>query len=94
MFRVSLSRLLVPLALFAFAPSVHAGEAPDVRLGRDLVPTFQSVRLHLDADKRNYTTAAGFSPYRPAGAYTVGRSPPRTKQDYFQAYERQGYRSH
>jgi hypothetical protein len=48
---------------------------------------------HDPFHERNYNNTAGFSPYRPAGAYTVGRSPPRTTQDYFQAYERQGYRS-
>ena len=37
---------------------VHAQEGketPDVRLGRDVVPTFSSVRLRLDPEKRSYT---------------------------------------
>ena len=43
---------LVPLVL---ATAVRAAEAPDVRLGRDVVPTFQSIRLRLDAGERRYT---------------------------------------
>jgi alanyl aminopeptidase len=49
-------------AALAFAPlsPAHAQqgsskEAPDVRLGRDVVPTFQGVRLRLDPDKRSYS---------------------------------------
>ena len=48
---------------------------------------------HDPYQERTHTSAAGFSPYRPAGTHTVGRSPSRTTQDYFQAYERQGFRS-
>jgi alanyl aminopeptidase len=36
-------------------PAARAAETPDVRLGRDVVPTFQRVRLHLDPDKRSYS---------------------------------------
>ncbi len=49
--------LLAPLlaAIVSFAPApARAEEAPDVRLGDDVRPTFQSIRLHLDADRRTY----------------------------------------
>ena len=46
--------LLLAVGVFA-APLTHAAEAMDVRLGRDVVPTFQSVRLKLDPDKRSYS---------------------------------------
>jgi len=50
-------RRLLPalLALLALVPAARAADAPDVRLGRDVVPTFQSIRLHLDADRRSYS---------------------------------------
>jgi alanyl aminopeptidase len=34
---------------------VRADDAPDVRLGRDVLPVFQSVRLKTDPDKRSYS---------------------------------------
>ncbi|HXJ69550.1 MAG TPA: hypothetical protein VNM39_11635, partial [Verrucomicrobiae bacterium] len=55
------ARVLALLAAaLAFAPLslAHAQEGkdtPDVRLGRDVVPTFSSVRLRLDPEKRSYT---------------------------------------
>src|SRR6187399_721397 len=55
MFRAVLRAALALLAPLALATAVRAEEAPDVRLGRDVIPTFQSIRLHLDADKRNYS---------------------------------------
>ena len=55
MFRVALRTAFALLAPLALATAVSAEETPDVRLGRDVVPTFQSIRLHLDADKRNYS---------------------------------------
>ncbi|HEV2106032.1 MAG TPA: M1 family aminopeptidase, partial [Candidatus Eisenbacteria bacterium] len=39
----------------AAAPAARAADTPDVRLGHDVVPTFEHVRLHLDPDKRVYT---------------------------------------
>ena len=56
MLRARFAAGLAVLALLA-APSARAEEAPDVRLGNDLKPAFQSIRLHLDADKRTYTGA-------------------------------------
>ena len=44
MFRVALRAALALLAPLALATAVRAEEAPDVRLGRDVVPTFQSIR--------------------------------------------------
>jgi len=44
---------LLPL-VFAVTPC-RSDEAPDVRLGRDVVPTFQRVQLRLDPDKRSYS---------------------------------------
>src|SRR5262249_9358946 len=41
--------------LLAAASASRAEEAPDVRLGHDVVPTFQLVRLKLDPDKRSYS---------------------------------------
>ncbi len=56
MFRAAVRAALAALvALSAVVPAARADEAPDVRLGGDVVPTFQSIRLHLDADKRNYS---------------------------------------
>jgi alanyl aminopeptidase len=55
MFRVPHPGGLAALALFAAAATARCEEAPDVRLGHDVTPTFQSIRLHLDADKRNYS---------------------------------------
>ncbi len=43
------------LAGLGAAPATRAAEALDVRLGRDVVPTFQQVRLKLDPDKRSYS---------------------------------------
>ena len=57
MSRASLRATLAALALLALVPAAHAAETADVRLGRDVVPTFQSIRLKLDADKRNYSGA-------------------------------------
>ena len=57
----SARRFLLPLsalfaALLCATPGrLHAEEAADVRLGRDVVPTFQQVRLRLDPDKRSYS---------------------------------------
>jgi len=48
-----LAWLLAALLMLPAAP--RAGESPDVRLGRDVMPLFQSIRLHLDADKRSYS---------------------------------------
>ncbi len=50
---------LVLLAFAALVPAAAAGaeEQADVRLGADVVPTFQSIRLKLDADQRNYSGA-------------------------------------
>ncbi|HVR98006.1 MAG TPA: M1 family aminopeptidase [Thermoanaerobaculia bacterium] len=45
--------LLIFLALFAGSPAAWA--AVDVRLGRDVVPTFEAVRLRLDADRPGYS---------------------------------------
>jgi len=45
------------LALAVLAPAARADDAPDVRLGNDVLPTFQSVRLHLDADRKDYRGA-------------------------------------
>jgi alanyl aminopeptidase len=42
-------------ALVVLPAASRAEEAPDVRLGRDVVPTFQLVRLKLDPDKRSFT---------------------------------------
>lgn len=56
----ALLRRLVPVLLIvaALVPVAHAAdEAPDVRLGRDVVPTFQRIRLRLDPDKRSYSGA-------------------------------------
>lgn len=53
--RAALRAALAALAPLALATASPAAEAPDVRLGRDVVPTFQSIRLRLDADKRNYS---------------------------------------
>jgi alanyl aminopeptidase len=53
--RVSVRVALVAIALIAFAGTPRAEEAPDVRLGRDVVPTFESVRLRLDADRDDYS---------------------------------------
>ena len=54
----ALALLVAGLVLVPLSP-VHAqqasSEAPEVRLGRDVVPTFQSVRLRLDPDKRSYS---------------------------------------
>ena len=44
---------LAPLSITRGQES--SSEAPDVRLGRDVVPTFQRVRLKLDPDKRSYS---------------------------------------
>jgi hypothetical protein len=55
MSRVLFRAALAALASFALAGASRAVEAPDVRLGRDVVPVFQAVRLRLDADKRNYS---------------------------------------
>jgi alanyl aminopeptidase len=52
--RTFLATLAAGLAL-ALPPVARAEETPDVRLGRDVVPTFQRVRLHLDPDKRSYS---------------------------------------
>src|ERR1051325_4881481 len=35
--------------------ATRAEEAPDVRLGRDVLPTFQRVSLKLDPDKRSFS---------------------------------------
>lgn len=45
------------LALALCAGAARAADAPDVRLGRDVVPQFQSIRLRLDADRTDYTGA-------------------------------------
>ena len=53
-----LALLAATLAVFAPLSPVHAQEGketPDVRLGRDAVPSFQSLRLRLDPDKRSYS---------------------------------------
>jgi alanyl aminopeptidase len=47
--------LLAAGLVLALAPAARADEALDIRLGRDVLPTFQRVRLHLDPDKRSYT---------------------------------------
>jgi hypothetical protein len=39
---------------------------------------------HDPYQERIHASAAGYSPYRPAGTHTVGQSPSRTTQDYFQ----------
>ncbi len=54
------STLLVVAAFTAgllavLATGTPAAEAPDVRLSRDVVPRFQTVRLRLDPDKRSYS---------------------------------------
>jgi alanyl aminopeptidase len=49
--------VLTALTLLAFDSAARAAEVPDVRLGNDVVPGFQSVRLHLDADQRAYSGA-------------------------------------
>ena len=46
---------LAPLSSARAQDASGAREAPDVRLGRDVVPTFQRVQLHVDPDKRSYT---------------------------------------
>ena len=46
--------LALALALVA-GRAVHAAPAAEVRLGHDVVPTFQHIRLHLDPDKRTYS---------------------------------------
>ena len=56
-----LARRSTPLAVAALAAGLLlvrgalAAEALDVRLGSDVVPRFQLVRLKLDPDKRSYT---------------------------------------
>jgi len=57
MFRAPLRAALAAFALLVTVTAARAEEAADVRLGRDVVPTFQSIRLKLDADKRNYSGA-------------------------------------
>ncbi len=58
MLRRAVRAILVVLALLPLAGRSRAAEeTPDVRLGRDVEPTFQAIRLHLDADKRSYTGA-------------------------------------
>ena len=47
--------LLALLLLTSLAGVARAEQAPDVRLGRDVVPTFQRVVLKLDPDKRSYS---------------------------------------
>jgi aminopeptidase N len=47
--------LAVACVLVAPPAATRADEAPDVRLGRDVLPTFQLVRLKLDPDKRSFT---------------------------------------
>ena len=57
-FRPSLLRLLlasVAYLLVALPVVTRAEEAPDVRLGSDVNPTFQLVKLKLDPDKRSFT---------------------------------------
>ena len=54
MLRRSLLALFLVGGLLA-APAHAAPEAEDVRLGSDVVPRFQLVRLRLDPDKRSYT---------------------------------------
>src|SRR5262249_23002270 len=50
-----LAALVTGLSLAALSAPARAKEAPDVRLGRDVVPGFQRVRLKLDPDKRSYS---------------------------------------
>jgi len=50
-----LAVLVAGLSLAALSAPARADEAPDVRLGRDVVPGFQLVRLKLDPDKRSYS---------------------------------------
>ena len=49
-----LSRVLASICLAALAASSPASAA-DTRLGREVVPTFQSISLRLDADSLSYT---------------------------------------
>ena len=54
----ALALLAACLALAPLPPAraqEAAKDAPDVRLGRDVVPTFQRLRLRLDPDKRSYS---------------------------------------
>src|SRR5262245_11346069 len=53
--RVPLRALAALAACLVLAPLAHAEEAPDIRLGRDVSPTFQRIRLKLDPDKRSYS---------------------------------------
>src|SRR5438046_7115509 len=46
---------LAAVSMLVFAGTTRAEEAADARLGRDVVPTFQLVRLKLDPDKRSYS---------------------------------------
>lgn len=55
MFRAALRAALFSVAALVPAATALAAETADVRLGRDVVPTFQAVRLKLDADERRYT---------------------------------------
>jgi alanyl aminopeptidase len=49
-------RAAMAAALFcAVAVCAHAEDAADQRLGFDVMPRYQSIRLHLDPDKRSYT---------------------------------------
>jgi alanyl aminopeptidase len=45
----------VAAVLLVLPAMTRAEEAPDVRLGRDVLPTFQLVKLKLDPDKRSFT---------------------------------------
>src|SRR5262247_881589 len=53
--RVPVRALAALAACLVLAPLAHAEEAPDIRLGRDVSPTFQRIRLKLDPDKRSYS---------------------------------------
>ncbi|HTR96322.1 MAG TPA: M1 family metallopeptidase, partial [Candidatus Acidoferrales bacterium] len=50
---LALAALLAPLSLGS--ASVRAAETADVRLGHDVVPTFEAVHLRLDADRADYS---------------------------------------
>ena len=53
--RLALLTLAVACLLFAQPHAVRADDTPDVRLGNDVRPTFQLIKLRLDPDKRSFS---------------------------------------
>ena len=53
--RLALHLLAAACLLAVRSTGARAEETPDVRLGRDVSPTFQLVRLKLDPDKRSFS---------------------------------------